>query len=147
MRFSFCKNSVFCILFLLFFSLGTICGVLLLHCVLRSDSQWVRAYCTALASQGGRGAFLNLWFLLLPFLAAFAIMLLPGGDKLLPVLFFLRGCVCTYSIGACLALQIPLTGILLRNLFLLPAFYAFSRKLWSYLVCEEVHYVSNLGSI
>lgn len=130
MRFSFCKKSVFCILFLLFFALGTICGVLFLRCLLTEDVTWLRSYCAELDHSNRSGVLLTLWFLLLPFLGAFAVGLTPFKDKLFPALFFLRGCFCVYAVGAFYTLGIPLTGILLRNLVLLPIFYAVCRELW-----------------
>ena len=133
MRFSFCKNSVFCVLFLLFFLMGTICGVFLLRCLIVADRQWLAFYCCELDRLMPTSLFLRIWFQLIPFLVALVIRLSSCQDKLYPVLFFIRGCLITYSIGALLINDVVVTRVLLRNVLMLPAFYAFCRWLW----CEQ----------
>ena len=138
MRFSFCKNSVFCAIFLVLFFLGTICGIFLLRCVLVANSDFLSDYCLSLRAVKMRSPWLLLWFHLLPFLSAFAVSFLPNKDKFLFVLIFLRGCVSAYAISACYALGLSLANILVRDFLLLPVFYWFCRKLWS------VHFHWNL---
>lgn len=127
---SFCKNSAFCALFFLFFAIGTICGNFLLRFILTGDSTWLYAYCSSLQAADPSSFFLLLWFCLLPFGLALVIYFLPCKDRLFPALFYLQGLVSAYTIGAFVALGISLTGILIVDLFLLPAFYSFCRKLW-----------------
>ncbi len=131
MRFSFCKKSLFSILFLVFFFLGTICGILLLRFILICDNSWMTAYCLTLESSGPSRGLMSLWFHLWPFLSALAIYFLPHKDKLFLVLFFLRGCICAYTIGAYYAMGVPLMDVVLKNLLIFPVFFAFCRRLWS----------------
>lgn len=130
MRLSFCKNSVFCVLFYVSFFLGTICGVLFLRCMLVNNYLWLSAYCHELQRTAPNSFLLLGWFQLLPFLAAVLIYFLPHKDKLFPALIFLRGCISAYTVGAYYMLDVPLADILLYSLLLFPAFFAVCRWLW-----------------
>ena len=129
-RCSFCKNSVFCALFLFLFTMGTICGSYLLRCILRSDAGWMLSYCNLIQSGSVSKVILGVWFLLLPFLSVLCIYFFPGKDKLVLVLVFIRGCIVAYTLGAFYTMGVSLSGVLLRTLLLLPLFYWVCRKVW-----------------
>ena len=130
MRFSFCRNSVFCALFFSFFLIGTICGIFLLRCMLQSDRLWLMTYCSVLSRVSSAGIFPELGFHLTPMLLAAVIYFLPYKDRLFPVLFFFKGCLLSYSFGAFSTLGVPFWDIVLRNVLLLPVFYRLCRLLW-----------------
>ena len=129
-RFSFCKKSLFSIQFLFFFFCGTISGVLLLRCLLHADGFWLAAYCADLQKVAPKSFWMFLWFLLLPFLCAIAIGFSPYKKKLFPILFFLRGCVYAYTVGAYYSAGVSLFGILLRSMLFIPVFFTLCYWLW-----------------
>ena len=88
-----CKNTVFGIVFFLFFFLGAICGVFLFRCLQRSDSAWLAAYCAALSGAGNLSGGALLLLLLRPVAVVLAVGMFPFGHRLLPLLIFLRGCL------------------------------------------------------
>lgn len=131
MRYSFCKNSVFCVQFFTFFFLGTICGILLLRVMLISDCAWLREYCACLRIARFGNRILMIWFLFLPLLAAVGLYFIPHRNNLFPILFFVRGCLLSYAVGATYTQGLPLGDILFCNLLMLPLFFALCRRLWS----------------
>lgn len=131
MRYSFCKNSVFCAFFFVFFFLGTISGILLLQAILSSDCLWLRDYCLLINRSNSPMLLYSVWFFALPFLAAVFIFFMPYKNKLYPILFFLRGCVMSYSIGAHQLLELSYVNMLIFQFLLFPAFFMLCRRLWS----------------
>ena len=130
MRFSFCKKSVFCALFFVFFLLGTICGMFLLRCLVLERQMWLFDYCSVLRRTSNTNLVSLLWFQVIPLLGAVAVYFLPYKDRLFPILFFIRGCLLSYSCGAFCTSGIPFWDTVLLNALLLPAFYGLCRWLW-----------------
>ena len=128
MAHNFCKKSVFCILFLFFFAIGTICGVFLCQMVLIAAPDWMFCYCAALAKSDTAGGVRRFFFLLWPFLAVFAVGLTPMRRKLIPIAVALRGCLlaycCTalYMSGSLSFFFIVLNALLMPIYFILCAF-------------------------
>ncbi len=140
MRFSFCKNSVFSILFLVSFLLGTICGVLLFRAVYVLHPGWIEDYGSALVQAASHAGLSRFLFALMPFLVLFLFGVFSEGYRLVPVLIAARGCFLCYYLSCC---QVSGSGggpVLFRNLILLPVFYLLSRYIWVYcpLLREEI---------
>ena len=125
-----CKNTVFSISFFFFFILGTICGTLLFRLISRSGSDWITAYCLALADSDLPSLVSLLFLLLRPILLVLVAGILPGGYRLLPALIFFRGCLMAYSASACFVTGISPAFVIVRGFVLLPLFYFFCR--WVY---------------
>ena len=132
MQFSFCKKSVFSVLFLLSFLLGTICGVLLFRCVYVYHSDWIVDYGSALFIRIDRISISCLAFALIPFVSLFLLSIFPEGYRVLPVLIAVRGCLLCYFLCLCHVGGISYGAVFCRNLFLLPLFYFVSRHIWVY---------------
>lgn len=128
MHFLFCKKSVFSVLFLIFFLLGTICGIFLLRCILLSDNSWLSAYCSLLQRSPSGHPLMVLWFYVLPFLGVLVTAILPGGARLVYLLAFFRGCFLAYTFGAFYFLGISFRPVLLRSMLTLPMFFALCRR-------------------
>ena len=122
-----CKNTVFGIVFFLFFFLGAICGVFLFRCLQRSDSAWLAAYCAALSGAGNLSGGALLLLLLRPVAVVLAVGMFPFGHRLLPLLIFLRGCLMAYSFSACFISGLSPEFVVFRGFILLPLFYFFCR--------------------
>lgn len=125
----FCKNSVFSILFFAFFSIGTICGVLLFRLVLMQKPEWITDYCKALRRSDPGFGFRQLLFFAWPFLSVVAVGLTPLGKRCIPALIALRGCLLAYTCAGFYISGISYSGFFLRNIplislyFLLCAFF------------------------
>jgi len=127
MAFSKCRKSLFCILFLFFFSLGTICGVLSFRYLAELCSGWMYLYCGSLHPLRN-GLFLPFVFSWLrPLLLAFLMRMVPWGKRVLPVLIFSRGFLTAYSAAACFSCGQPPVWVIVRGMTLLPLFYALCR--------------------
>lgn len=125
-----CKNAVFCGVFLLFFSIGAICGVFLIKIVTQSESNWLISYCMNLAKTQVRSPWVTVFLILRPIMIVLAVGIIPGGYRFLPVLIFLRGCLTAYSAAACHVTGLSPAFVIFRGLLLLPLFYYFCR--WVY---------------
>ena len=127
MIFTFCKKSVFSVIFLVFFLIGTICGIFLFRALYYSNAKWLIEYCRALECMYVPGMLYQLLFLLLPFLCVFAAGLTSFCRKLIPGLVAARGMVFSYFICAIITVDFDCRTVFLRNLILLPLFYVFCR--------------------
>lgn len=125
-----CKKSVFCILFLIYFFLGTICGVILFHCLLGTHSPWIPAYCEALGNLEHPGVVTLLFFWCRPLALAVLLGLSPLGSRLVPLLILARGCLSAYLTSFYYASGLSPLSAVLRWLILLPVFYMLCR--WAY---------------
>lgn len=122
-----CRKSVFCMLFLFFFSIGTICGVLSFRYLAGAQSSWTFMYCRRLQlmEYGSFCSFVLAW--IRPLLLVLVIGLVPWGKKFLPILITARGFLTAYSAAACLSCGQSLSWVVIRGLTLLPVFYALCR--------------------
>ena len=122
-----CRNSVFCVLFVFWFLLGTICGVLLFQVLAGTGSRWIVAYCDTLF----RGQTVGLWSLVLcwsrPLLFVGLLGVVPWGRRILPTAIFLRGALTAYSAAAWYVSELRPIWIVVRGLTLLPLYYAACR--------------------
>lgn len=130
MRFSFCKNSVFCVIYFFLFFIGTICGVVLLRYALRSDIRWLNSYCLALRSAEPASIWLAAWFRFLPIMVLIAIYFLPHRNKLISLFILFQSCLCTYTVGMCFILDQPQFDVLVRNCLFFPVLYFVAQRLW-----------------
>ena len=119
-----CRNSVFCVQFLFFFLLGTICGIWLYHC----GSAWMAGYCVLLGQAPVRDGWSLGLAWLRPLVIAWLASIHPLGDRVVPVLIVVRGLLTAYSTCACLRAGLPTEPVLLRGLVLLPLFYWLCRR-------------------
>ena len=122
---SFCRKTVFSILFLFSFAAGTICGVLLFRIMLPFGQAWIVDYCVSLRDSRSGPLIFRLLLLVRPFLVVFAAGLLPFRRRLIPILIALRGCLLAYTCAAFYFCQVVFTAYLLRNLLCLPLYYLF----------------------
>lgn len=118
-----CKKSVFCVLFLICFFTGTICGVLLFNFVYSTHAEWSASYFDSLllTSDAAAGAFFTS---LAPLVFVYFLSLLPAGKRLLPVCVVWRGCCASYLYCFAYSAGSRVSGFLFRELLLLACFYA-----------------------
>ena len=123
----FCRKSVFSITFLLFFCVGTICGVLLLQFFLDSDPLWLSAYSQEIFHSSSlrslHGILFRLWPLALVFSAGLAGLQRIG---FLPLILF-RGCMASYTAAAYYLSGNIFFGFILPECVLLVGFYLICR--------------------
>ncbi len=132
MRFSFCKNSVFSILFLVSFLSGTICGVLLFRAVYVLHPVWITEYGRTLVECASILGFSNMFFVLMPFFLLLLLGMFSLGYRLIPIFVACRGCLLSYFLSCCFVSGIGGGVILRRNLVLLPLLYLISLHIWVY---------------
>lgn len=130
MQFSFCKKSVFSILFLLSFLFGTICGVLLFRFLYVLHDGWLEQYGELLVYRSSGFGFSFVFTSFLPFMALFLLGIIPEGYQIVPVLIAIRGCLLSYFLSFCQICGASSGIMFYRNLVLLPIFYLISRYLW-----------------
>ena len=118
-----CKNSVFCMLFLVSFAFGTICGVLLFRLLADCENDWILVYGRSLPASYGLG-----W--LRPLLLAALLGLVGWGRLMIPVLIFCRGLLMAYLVSVLHSCSLGLGSALFRGLIMLPLFFLIC--LWSY---------------
>lgn len=128
-----CKKSAFCILFLLFFGFGTICGIVLFQCLVNHHSTWITVYCKTLVSTGRPPFFTLLFFACRPLLVAALLGCASGGYRAIPFLIAVRGFLTAYFMSAYFVSALSPIGLVLRDALLLPFFYvlcyrAYDRK-------------------
>jgi len=125
-----CKKSVFCILFLFFFVIGTICGSVLFSVILHSNYGWLCDYCASLDYVTAKDLSSLLLFYARPLLFVFLFGVLFPGSKWILFFVAIRGCLCSYLFAAMYYSGCFMTGILMRQFVLLPAFYFICRQAW-----------------
>lgn len=130
MQFVFCKKSVFCALFLIFFLLGTICGILLFRSILKSDYLWLCFYCRLLEQYLSGFSFASIFYLLLPFFVLYFVSLLPSGEWFVLGIVFLRGCIFSYFTSAAYFCSVSSRPLMFAALFLFPLFAHLSHGLF-----------------
>ena len=135
MRFQFCKNSVFSILFLISFLIGTICGILLFRAVHILHPSWIVEYASALSSVSTARFFRSAFFLILPFLPVWLIGQFPNGYRFVPLLTSMRGCFLSYCLSCCYVGGVSSLPVVYRNAFFVPLYYLFCQYVW---VCDPV---------
>lgn len=118
-----CKNSVFCVRFLIFFLIGTICGIWLFRCLAPGHAAWLSNYCFMLE----HATFSSFTSATLPWFRPLALVVIIHYSSLtkylLPVLIVFRGMLTTYSFCA-IRLSGSSPGVFLfRGVLLLPLFY------------------------
>ena len=120
-----CRNSVFCVKFLVFFLLGTICGIWLYRCLAELETLWLEPYCSLL---GTASVFSACLAALRPLILAGLACIHPWGCRVVPLLIGVRGLLTVYSACAVLRAGLPPGGVILRGLVILPAFYWLCRR-------------------
>lgn len=124
MNYKKCRNSVFCMVFLFLFAIGTICGVLLFRLLADCENDWVLAYGRALPSGYGFGSWLR------PLVVALALGLVDWGGRWIFALVFCRGLLMAYSVSVLHSCGLGLLPALIRGSILIPVFFLIC--LWSY---------------
>lgn len=118
-----CKNSVFCILFLFYFFLGTICGIFLFRKLQGAHCAWITAYCTALTQMNPPDLLKQLFFICKPLAIALVLGICPSGYRLIPILIAVRGCIMAYIAAFYAVSGLPPAALVFRWLLFLPVFY------------------------
>ena len=127
-----CRNSVFCVKFLLYFLIGTICGIWFYRCMIAQETDWLKSYCVGL--EGNLPRF-SVVAMLRPLVFAYLISLHSAGAYFLPALVFLRGFLTAYTTCAVLRLDFAVGLVLTRCVLILPVFYL--------LCCRSLHHQAN----
>lgn len=125
-----CKKSVFCILFFIFFFLGTICGVFLFQLQYRAQHTWIVSYGKVLLPERSCDLWRLFFVSLRPLLFCILLGLLSFGWRLIPLLIFGRGCLVSYLFSLASLCETPVSALFLRELFLLSSFFFLVR--WAY---------------
>ena len=116
-----CKKSVFCVLFLLSFFIGTICGVFCFRCV-SAQMSTLSQYTSFISSNAA--FYVNLLRASLrPLIIVALIGICPAGAKCVWALIIARGFLVTYlccTVGCCFG---DLLVIYVKELLFLPLFY------------------------
>ena len=137
MRFSFCKNSVFSILFLVFFLLGTICGIILFRAVYSAHPVWIRLYGVLLYNSSSLHHVSRCIFPLIPLFIMVLIGFAKGAYRFVPFLIMLRGCLLSYYLSFSFVCSLDSGYLLIFNFILLPLFYLISRYIWTYTLFDR----------
>ena len=124
MRCEKCKNSVFCVLFLVLYACGTICGILLFQLLADCENDWVLAYGWRLPLDYRLGSWIR------PLVLAGILGLVGWGRSVVPVLVFCRGLLMTYVVCVLYGCGRSLLPALVRGLILIPLFFAVCK--WSF---------------
>lgn len=127
---NFCKNSVFCILFLVFFFLGTICGIFIFYYYIDENASWLSMYMSELSECDFRFCICSLISIVRPFLLVYLVWLTPVHRVFIFVPVFCRGMLFSFCLSAQIATTGSLTSCLLLNLIVLPLFFSFCRYLF-----------------
>ena len=123
-----CKISVFCICFLFFFLIGTICGVLGCRLMISTNAAIFCCYSKNISNiMCG-----DFWKLFLSTVRPFAIILVlpfvPSGYRLVFPLVAARAFIATYAAAAFWIGYCDLRLLLLRDMLLFPLFYAVCKR-------------------
>ena len=127
---NFCKNSVFCILFLVFFFFGTICGVFLFSYYIDKNASLLSIYMRELSEHDAQFYISLLISMLRPFLLVYLLWLLPFHHMFVFVPVFCRGLLFSFYLSAQIATAGSIISCLFLNLFALPLFFCFCRCLF-----------------
>ena len=130
MLFSFCKKSVFSILFLLLFFLGTICGILLFRFIFIVCPEWIRAYGSVIEMSADPFSFQSILIAAVPFLLIFFSGFCTWGQKLIYAVIFLRACFLSYYSSVIFCAAVSQRQFLIYRFLLLLAFYFFCQHFW-----------------
>lgn len=130
MRFSKCKNSVFCAVFLFCIFIGTICGVLLFRVFLEHNCSWPEAYFYELLYTPLKDFRLSFVVSAAPLLLVYISSFFSFRNKFLLIFIIWKGCCCSYLFCFCFYCNCYSWLFLIRQLLQLIAFY---------LVCYAVY--------
>ena len=122
-----CRNSVFCVRFLVFFLFGTICGIWFYRCLAELETGWLEPYASGLETACGRSLLLAVFR---PLILGFLCCLHPFGWAAVPLLIGARGFLTAYSACAVLRVGLPAGPVILRGLVILPFFYRLCCRAW-----------------
>lgn len=122
-----CKNSVFCVSFLVCFLVGTICGALFFRIMFQQNRTWAHMYCAEL--YGSRDADLFSLFLccLRPLASAVVLGSFSFGRRFTAVLIAFRGLSVSYFLCFAFCAQCRVFPILASELMVLTAFFCVCR--------------------
>lgn len=123
-----CKNSVFCVLFLLLIAIGTICGIALFRVAFLTRTRWTLQYCTLIVQAVSNGMIPTVISGVRPVLVAWLVGYLPVKNHVIFWLIGLRGFLAAFSISAFWTVQTEPWILTLRGLLTLPLFYYFCKK-------------------
>ena len=126
-----CKKSVFCICFLFFFAVGTICGSLLFSLLLQQQSGWIKLYCTELMLQRTAAPVSFILFFCCPLAAVWSLGLVSFGRKLMFPYTLFRGVVCSYLFAACHTAGLPLMAAVIYHFLQLALFFTVCFHAWN----------------
>ena len=118
-----CKNSVFCVYFLFFFFVGTICGVFCYSLQISSDLDFVSYYSVAISESLFDCSLLSFLAAARPFVFVAFLALTSFGHRFLFLLIAVRGFMTAYTAAALWIGNCDLFLIFIRGLVLLPLFY------------------------
>lgn len=131
-----CKNSVFCVSFLLCFLAGTICGVFCFSCASSSLICWQWHIDLNACSAPAIGLLCSFFR---PLLVAAVFGISPLGRKYVWLLIGMRGLLCSYLCCAVIDLHNTFSLVILREFLLLPVFYWLC--FWAYFRWDFSHHV------
>ena len=118
-----CKNSVFCVFFLLCFFVGTICGTLIFRIIFNLHGAWVGAYYADLYRDGENSFFCLFASCLRPLVSALLLGSLSYRKRLIPALIALRGCGISYFLCFAICAQCRILPVLVTEITVLAAFF------------------------
>lgn len=118
-----CRNSVFCVLFLALFLLGTICGILLLNLFSQSQPGWLTSYCRSIGWIDFDRVFGTVFVWTAPIIAVWLTGMLPFSGRMILVLILFRGVLAGYAAAAYWRAGMEPWSLAIREGFLLPLFY------------------------
>lgn len=130
-----CKNSVFCILFLFTFCLGTTSGVFLFRCFLCGQNYIELAYGLNVVTI----KYPLLW--LRPILLMSALIIHPEGYRFVFPLVFVRAVLVSYLFSALWVYGLDISTVLLNYLLFLPIYFIISKRAfgqWGKL-CDRIY--------
>lgn len=130
MLFSFCKKSVFSILFLLFIFLGTICGVLLFRCIFVARPGWISDYCVSLGISSFTASVQQFVVLSVPFFLVWIAGMTAYAHRAILVIILLRGCLLSYYLCALYSADAAVFPHIIRSFPALLFFFIICQAVW-----------------
>ena len=130
-----CKNSVFCICFLIFLLCGTISGVFCFRCIWGANNTWLSSYSRSLALSAGTLDIGTCLCLMRPYLVLVLTSFLPRSSSFMFAVVFLRGFLTSYYCSALWCGGCDAALIVLRCAVLLPAFCLLGSWLYCHQLC------------
>lgn len=125
-----CRMFLFNIIFLIFFCIGCLGGIMLFRCISDSNPDWVCTYGSELFSGFPNCLMGVVISACRPILVLLLLSMVAWGYRLVPVCIVARGIFSSYFACVCYASGVSLIQCLVHGILILPGYYFLCR--WIY---------------